>query len=272
MIKLDTNLLKQVEDIALAAGKEILRVYGQTGEIETSYKDDHSPLTIADRRAHDLIENELTKRTPEIPVISEESQSVDYDLRKSWKQFWLVDPLDGTKEFLKRNGEFTVNIALIEDCRPVLGVVYAPALASLYSAVKGAGAFVSDSKGRRAIRTADYRQGGLVIAASRSHSDKKLADFLAAVQPVRLLSVGSALKICLVAEGSAHLYPRFGPTMEWDTGAAHCVLAEAGGTLRTLSGETLAYNRKDMLNPGFFACGSPPFPWQEYLSETPDAS
>lgn len=257
------SLLEKVRLISEEAGRKILEIY-ETGEFGTTFKEDHSPLTAADKAAHELIQKGLCELEPSTPVLSEESREIPYQERKKWTRYWLVDPLDGTKEFIKRNGEFTVNIALVEEQRPVLGVLHAPALKITYTACSGEGAAKWVRGESAPIKTADYREGDLCVVASRSHAGPRLEAFLAELKPARLVSMGSALKICLVAEGTAHFYPRLGPTMEWDTAAAHCILNEAGGALLDLGGRELLYNKESLLNPYFFAVGAPPFPWQQF--------
>ena len=251
-----TTLRTQTVAIAREAGRAILEVY--TLDFEVDFKADASPLTEADLASHRLIAAALAELTPDLPVLSEESAQLPTETRRSWTTFWLVDPLDGTKEFVKRNGEFTVNIALIHEGRPVLGVVHAPVLDVSYSAAEGAGAFKRDGLGEdRPIRTRAPEDRGLTVVASRSHSNAATETFLAAVGErfdIELVSRGSALKICLVAEGAAHLYPRTGPTMEWDTAAAQAVLEQAGGTMTRFDERTpLRYNKPDLLNPHFVA-------------------
>jgi 3'(2'), 5'-bisphosphate nucleotidase len=255
-------LLPQVVALAKKAGDAIMEVYSQD-DFGTTYKENDSPLTRADIAAHTVISEQLQQLTPDLPTISEESKSVPYETRQNWDAFWLIDPLDGTKEFIKRNGEFTVNIALIEHGEPVLGVVYAPVLDITYWGAKGLGAF-KQTQGTvtEQIKVSDYREGTLKIVASRSHAGESLTRFLEAIGNYECLSMGSSLKLCLVAEGTAHLYPRLGPTMEWDVAAAHCVVTEAGGSLTDLSSRPLRYNKPDLLNSYFIVCGSPAYPWQ----------
>ncbi|MBD5656942.1 MAG: 3'(2'),5'-bisphosphate nucleotidase CysQ, partial [Candidatus Eremiobacteraeota bacterium] len=179
--------------------------------------------------------------------------------------FWLVDPLDGTKEFLKRNDEFTVNVALIERGRSVLGVVHAPALGVTYAATSGEGASRTDAAGGTQLVTSDYRSDGLRIVASRSHAGELMPRFLQLLGDPPCVSKGSSLKFCLVAEGTANLYPRLGPTMEWDIAAAACVVAEAGGTITDLAGSALTFNKADLHNPEFVVCGNPAYPWMPVL-------
>jgi 3'(2'), 5'-bisphosphate nucleotidase len=233
--------------------------------IDASYKDDHSPLTRADIAAHDLIVSSLEKMTPDIPVLSEESQTISYDVRQTWKRFWLVDPLDGTKEFIKKNADFTVNIALIDDGVPILGVVHAPALGVTYYGETGGVAFKQTSNATTPITVAAYQATDFRVVASRSHGSEALDQFLNKIGATERVSRGSSLKLCLVAEGAAHLYPRFGPTMEWDTAAGQAVVTAAGGSVTDFQGAPLRYNKPDLHNPNFMVAGSPAFPWWQYL-------
>ncbi|MEW6312722.1 MAG: 3'(2'),5'-bisphosphate nucleotidase CysQ [Pseudomonadota bacterium] len=246
--------LPEVVQIAEAAGRAIMEVYRK--EVRVSYKQDQSPLTEADLAAHRIIERGLQTLTPQIPVLSEESAGIAYAERQGWQSFWLVDPLDGTKEFIDRNGEFTVNIALIVVGEPRLGVVRAPALGATYYAARGAGAFRADASGAARLAVAAHQAGEpWRVVASRSHADERTVQFLSRFENCEIVSKGSSLKFCLVAEGSAHLYPRLGPTMEWDIAAGHCVVAEAGGAVHGLDGAPLAYNKADLHNPFFIvAC------------------
>ncbi|HEY7986181.1 MAG TPA: 3'(2'),5'-bisphosphate nucleotidase CysQ [Methylophilaceae bacterium] len=259
------ELLHQVVDIAKEAGEAIMAVYA--GGIEVQHKQDNSPLTQADLAAHNIIEAGLNKLTPKLPVLSEESASIPFDIRKQWQRYWLVDPLDGTREFIKRNGEFTVNIALIENHKTTMGVVFAPALDLLFYGAQGKGAFrqLAQRPAQRIIaRTFDITQ--VAVVGSRSHGDETLTRFLNRMGPHMLISMGSSLKICLVAEGRADLYPRLGLTSEWDTAAAQCVLQEAGGKLIDMAGKPFCYNEKEsLLNPHFFAVGAGEHDWHQYL-------
>lgn len=238
--------------IALDAGQAILEVYnGDEFDVET--KDDASPLTRADLASHRIIENSLGNSFPDIPFLSEESKPIAWEKRKQWIRYWLVDPLDGTKEFIKRNGEFTVNIALIEQGVPVLGVVYAPAIDTLYWGFQSS-AWCRHSRAAaqpiRVIQKAnDFRP--IQVVASRSHRSDELERYLATLPPHECVPMGSSLKLCLVAEGKAHLYPRIGPTMEWDTAAADAIVRAAGGAVTKLDGDPLVYNKQDLLNPYF---------------------
>ncbi|HTL47020.1 MAG TPA: 3'(2'),5'-bisphosphate nucleotidase CysQ [Verrucomicrobiae bacterium] len=263
IIELTDALRRRVVEISEQAGRAIKAIY-EGGDFGTTFKEDHSPLTKADQAAHELIQGELIRISPDIPVISEESAVPPYEKRRGWSQCWLVDPLDGTKEFIKRNGEFTVNIALVRGGDPVLGVVHAPVLGMTYSGAQGLGAYKKANGGETRLFVSDYRKDGLIVVASRSHTNERLKAFLARLPDASMISMGSALKICLVAEGKANFYPRLSPTMEWDTAAAHCVVNEAGGSLATAEGGLLRYNREDMVNPEFVVCGAPPFAWRDY--------
>jgi 3'(2'), 5'-bisphosphate nucleotidase len=261
--------LPEVIAIAHRAGDAIMQVYA--GEIEIQRKHDNSPLTKADMAAHHIIESGLSELTPQLPVLSEESAAIPYSTRSTWRRYWLVDPLDGTREFIKRNGEFTVNIALIDAGQPVLGVVYAPDKQLLYFASRGNGAFKqSGLNNAMPIQARMLNPHQLTVAGSRSHSDARVKSFLSKIasrlsQP-ELISMGSSLKICMVAEGLADVYPRLGLTSEWDTAAAQCVLEQAGGRLIDMAGNPFIYNTKEsLLNAEFFACGATPHAWQQYL-------
>jgi 3'(2'), 5'-bisphosphate nucleotidase len=260
------GLLERSTMIARAAGREILEVYGADALPATAKADD-SPLTAADLRAHRLIVEELGRLTPELPVLSEESAHVPFAARSQWRRYWLVDPLDGTREFLSRNGEFTVNIALIENHSPVLGVVHVPVTDTTYRGMPGGGAWRQHgAEPEAAIRVAEHSGMPVRIVGSRSHRGDSLDAFLERVGPHALLAIGSSLKFCLVAEGAADVYPRLGPTSEWDIAAAHAVLLAAGGTLRALDGAPLAYNHRDaLLNPFFVAYGPDDHDWLALL-------
>jgi 3'(2'), 5'-bisphosphate nucleotidase len=258
-------LLEKIIALAEKAGAAILEVYSSE-DFSTTSKEDGSPLTRADMAADALIIEGLGVITPDMPIISEESKVVPFEKRRGWGRFWLVDPLDGTKEFVKRNGEFTVNIALIEDGCPVLGVVHAPVFAVTYFAALGEGAFkTAKGSAKEAIGVAGYESGPPKLVASRSHRGAALEAFISKLGSAEFVHMGSSLKLCLVAEGAAHLYPRFGPTMEWDTAAAHAVVKEAGGRVTDLTGTELRYNKEDLHNPHFMAAGVPAFPWMKFL-------
>jgi 3'(2'), 5'-bisphosphate nucleotidase len=225
-------------------------------------KDDHSPLTEADKAANAIIVEGLGKLRPRLPILSEESSNDNMDDRRLWARYWLVDPLDGTKEFIKRNGEFTVNIALIEGHEPVLGVVYAPAHQRLYSGIASQGAWLETAEGRREIRVRSEAKPPIRVVGSRSHPSEALAAYLDRLGEHEIRPMGSSLKICLVAEGEADIYPRLGPTSEWDTAAAHAILLGAGGSMIEAEGEPLRYNLKEhLLNPHFLAFGDRKRDW-----------
>lgn len=253
-------LLPQVVDLASQAGAAILQVYAHLNPA-VEYKRDNSPVTQADLASHHIILNALARIAPAWPVLSEESAEIPFAERSSWRTFWLVDPLDGTKDFLRRNGEFTVNIALIHDSRPILGVVCAPAIERLYYAASAAGAWRADSGSASPIRTCAPAPDCTRIVISRSHAARgeDLSRFCGPGRQERLV-MGSSLKFCLVAEGSADVYPRTGPTMEWDTAAAQCVLEQAGGVVTDHDGHPLRYNKPSLLNPGFVARATYPPP------------
>ncbi len=260
MIPIDTVDSEHLQAVARKAGEAILEVYGTDFDVEQ--KADASPVTEADLAAHRVIANALTERYPEIPVLSEESSEQDsYELRRHWSRFWMVDPLDGTKEVIKRNGQFTVNIALIENSRPRAGVVYAPALTLLYYGEIGRGAFKIEGSAapQRLTPAPPSDRDRLVIAGSLSHPtpemDAFIAESRARYKEVEFIAMGSSLKICMVADGRADVYPRFGPTMEWDTAAAHAVASAAGRkVLRHGSDQELSYNKPDLHNDWFLVC------------------
>lgn len=246
--------LPELLSIARRAGEDIMAVYA-SADIGTTVKADDSPLTLADVASHRTIATGLATLTPDIPILSEEAADIPYSERSQWTKFWLVDPLDGTREFIKRNGEFTVNIALIENGLPVLGVVYAPALDVCYFGGQGIGAFVQrDKLPAQPIAARQLKAGETIkVVASRSHSDAHTQALLDKLGRYECISMGSSLKLCLVAEGEAHFYPRLGPTMEWDTAAAHAVVSAAGGVVQDRGNRNLVYNKPDLHNPEFFA-------------------
>ncbi|MBT8145545.1 MAG: 3'(2'),5'-bisphosphate nucleotidase CysQ [Gammaproteobacteria bacterium] len=267
------DLLTLADQIAQSAGQEILAVYNKTGNIDVTVKDDNSPLTEADQRAHKVIVAGLSEAVPDIPILSEESEQLDYSVRSTWDRYWLVDPLDGTKEFIKRNGEFTVNIALIEQGQPMLGVVHVPVTGVTYRGVRGVGASKTENGNDSAIQCRRIAPGqkALKVVASRSHRAPELDDLLDRMRKqfsdLELVSMGSSLKICLVASGEADIYPRLGPTCEWDTAAAHAVLLAAGGSLVDPQFSELRYNSKaELLNPHFTAIADGDFPWRQFFN------
>lgn len=245
------SYLPAIIDIAEQAGQAILAVYQQdNAAFNITGKADDSPLTAADLAAHQLIVKALTALTPELPILSEEAADISWDIRQNWQRYWLVDPLDGTKEFIKRNGEFTVNIALIENGEPVLGVIHAPVLNKTYYAAKGQGAFLKQGASSKAIAVAT--PGDTVrVVGSRSHPSPDLAGYLQQFARHDMVPVGSSLKFCLVAEGSADVYPRFGPTMQWDTGAGHIIALEAGASVSFDGIASKVYQRENLRNPNF---------------------
>jgi 3'(2'), 5'-bisphosphate nucleotidase len=256
------SLLPEIRRLVDAACAAILEVYAGGHEVE--YKADDSPITRADRAAHDILSDGLRRLTPEVPVLSEESAAgQDYEVRRHWREFWLVDPLDGTREFIQRNGEFTVNVALVRGHRAVLGVVAAPVLQLTYYGADGLGAFVQQgAAGPRPIHVRQPAAEPLVIVGSRSHRGDSLDSLLARIGPHEMQPMGSSLKFCLVAEGKADFYPRLGPTSEWDTAAAQAVVEAAGGGVTTLDGTPLRYNeRTTLLNPHFLAFGDGSRDW-----------
>ncbi|HAD38199.1 MAG TPA: 3'(2'),5'-bisphosphate nucleotidase [Gammaproteobacteria bacterium] len=268
------SLSVAVCEVASQAGQVILEIYDQAYEVIE--KADGSPVTVADHRAHDLISEQLAPLLPGTPLLSEESAEISYQQRADWLRFWLVDPLDGTKEFIRRNGEFTVNIALIEDGVPILGVVHTPVRRMTHFAVTGGGAWrqVEDAAAEP-ITIRPYLDGAVRMVASRSHSGAEVDQFRDSLraqsgQEVETVSMGSALKVCLVAEGVADVYPRLGPTSEWDTGASHCILNEAGGRLMDCAGNELQYNKPTVLNPWFLAVGDTSYDWINVCPELKD--
>lgn len=244
--------ISELEPIARAAGDTIMAIYRQPFAVE--YKQDESPLTAADQGAHEVIVQALARLTPDIPVLSEESDAETMQARLGWSRYWLVDPLDGTKEFVSRNGEFTVNIALIDQGRPVWGLVYAPVLDKLWYGGKEVGAWRVADGTHKAIQTRPHEAGqAWRVVGSRNHLSQATLDYLAPLGEVELVSMGSSLKFCIIAEGGAELYPRLAPTCEWDTAAAQAVLEGAGGSVTQLDGSSLAYNKPEILNPWFVA-------------------
>jgi 3'(2'), 5'-bisphosphate nucleotidase len=253
-----SELLASVERIAQQAGREILEVYGT--DFQARPKQDDSPLTEADLRSHQLIVAALGSLTPALPILSEESAAISFAERSTWHRYWLVDPLDGTKEFVSRNGEFTVNIALISGHRPELGVVHIPVTDTTYSGIPGVGAWrETGGRGRMPIVVRRIARPPLRVLGSRSHGNPALESALQALGPHELKPAGSSIKLCLVADGTADLYPRLGPTSEWDIAAGQAVVEAAGGQVVRLSdGQALSYNAKaDILNPDFMAYGDP---------------
>jgi len=256
---------QQLLDIAKAAGQAILAVYHQDFAVEQ--KDDSSPLTAADLASHRTIVQRLCELDPETPILSEEGTDIPFATRQQWRRYWLIDPLDGTREFVKRNGEFTVNIALIEQGHAVLGVVHVPVTGVSYVGRVGDGAWKLDADGRVSpIHVSATRRHPVRVAGSRSHAGDSLKRFLARLGEHEIVSMGSSLKLCLVAEGTADVYPRLGPTSEWDTAAAQAVVEAAGGLVTDTQLRPLRYNTKEsLLNPHFLVFGDRTENWGRYL-------
>ena len=260
----DRGLLDEVRRIAAAAAARIVRVYRAPFVVER--KADASPLTEADLASHRTIVEGLGALSPRLPVLSEESAEIDFATRAGWTRYWLVDPLDGTRDFVNRNGEFTVNIALIDGHAPVLGVVAVPVTGVAYAAARGLGARRYDAEGATTLQVRAPAAPPWRVAASRSHADGRTEAFIRNLGPSERVSIGSSLKFCLVAEGGIDIYPRFGPTCEWDTAAAQCVLEQAGGRVTDIGLEPLRYNTgESLLNPYFLAFGDPGVDWREFL-------
>ncbi len=248
-------MIEELKNIAVRAGKAVLEIYGED-DFQVELKGDDSPLTIADKKSNDVICEGLERLEIQYPILSEENKMIEYDDRKSYDRYWCVDPLDGTKEFVKRNGEFTINIALIENQESILGVVYIPVTDELYWAQKGQGAFRQKDGEVSRLQAPKYNDSdeGLVLVCSRSHLNEETQAFLNQYKDPKTLSRGSSLKFLSIAEGKAHIYPRLAPTMEWDTSAAQIVLEEAGGeVVQHETGEKLKYNKESLVNPWFVA-------------------
>lgn len=266
MIHLDTDLRETVIGIAHDAAAAIMEVYA--GGFDVERKSDDSPLTAADLAAHRVIVHGLTRLTPDVPVLSEESAQVAWEVRRHWGTYWLVDPLDGTREFIKRNGEFSVNIALIHQGAPIFGVVQAPVTGVVWHAVRGEGAYRREGLRDSVLHTQIPPASPLRVAASRSHRGPRTETMLSRMGEIELVAQGSSLKFCRIAEGSLDAYPRLGPTSEWDTAAGQCVLQAAGGVLLAAdTGKPFRYNRRDtLLNGDFIALGDASLPWRDWLA------
>jgi len=266
------NWIEDINRISREAGKAILTVY-QKADMEISTKADESPLTEADLLSHQTILSGLKKLTPDIPVLSEESAGISFEERRHWNEYWLVDPLDGTKEFIARNGEFTVNIALIREGRPVQGVVYVPVMDRLYSGFSEDGQYQAyrEEQGKRTQIAVRHVEGPFTVVASRRHGSEEQVRLMSRLQgyfrDLTTTSMGSSLKLCLVAEGKADFYPRLAPTSEWDTAAAQAVVEAAGGKVVSQELLPLRYNSKEsLLNPFFYVLGDPDYDWASLLS------
>ena len=253
-----SNIVDGIINISIKAGKKILDIYDDPTKFNVEDKNDKSPLTAADKAANEVICDYLEATHPEIPIVSEENKLLDYSERKDYTYSWLVDPLDGTKEFIKRNGEFTVNVALIHNGQPVLGVVYAPVGDEMYYAVKGEGAYsiINGTKEKLDAAAFEMTDAGLKLVCSRSHLNEDTQKYVDGFDSPELVAKGSSFKFMLIACKKAHIYPRLAPTMEWDTGAAQIVLEEAGGSvIDQETNEPLKYNKENLRNPYFIAFG-----------------
>ena len=265
MIRITADLRETVIAIARQAGAAIMEIYA--GSFDVAHKDDASPLTAADLAAHRLIVDGLRRVTPDLPVLSEESAEVAWEARRHWPTYWLVDPLDGTREFVKRNGEFSVNIALVHQGTPVFGVVQAPVGGQVWHALRGEHAYRRDGWHDTQLHARRPAAAPLRVAASRSHRDARTQATLERMGEIEVVALGSSLKFCRIAEGALDVYPRFGPTSEWDTAAGQCVLQAAGGALLAAdTGKPFRYNRREsLLNGDFIALGDPGLPWRDWL-------
>ncbi len=266
-MEIDQTLIEEICQIASNAADCILEIYDTDFTVEN--KEDHSPLTAADMAAHNSICTALTKLTPEIPVLSEESSALPYTERCLWSRYWLVDPLDGTREFIKRNNEFTVNIALIENGQSILGVITVPVTGVCYYAAASLGAFKISADGiTESIKVKKSEPNKIIIAGSRSHGSEKQQALIDRLGGAEIIAMGSSLKFCLVAEGRVDIYPRFGLTSEWDTAAAQCIVEEAGGCVVDMNFKPIRYNTKDsLLNPEFLVIADQSFDWKHYLDK-----
>jgi 3'(2'), 5'-bisphosphate nucleotidase len=252
-------------ELSREAGRAIMQVYAQ--DFAVDIKGDKSPVTAADLAAHRIICDGLAAMTPDIPVLSEEAADIPWERRREWHTLWLVDPLDGTREFVKKNGEFTVNIALIENHEPTMGIIYAPALDVMVHAERSASAWLRDGDEDIALASTRPAAAPLRVAASRSHNTERTQRLLDALGEHERVGLGSSLKFCRLAEGRMDFYPRFGPTSEWDTAAGQIILEAAGGAVYDLQGRPLRYNTKDsLLNPDFFAVGDPGLGWRGWVA------
>ncbi|NIL95141.1 MAG: 3'(2'),5'-bisphosphate nucleotidase CysQ [Woeseiaceae bacterium] len=259
------EMINPIVDLAVVAGEAILEVYATDFDVQA--KGDESPLTLADLASHRCIVAGLRALAPEIPIISEEEGLPAFAERAQWPQYWLIDPLDGTREFVNRNGEFTVNIALIDNHRPVLGIVHVPVQAKTYVGCEGIGSELREDDSVTSIHVAETSAAPVRIVGSRSHRGTSLDAFLGKVGESELVPMGSSLKFCVVAEGGADVYPRLGPTSEWDTAAAQAVVEQAGGKVLELDGKPLSYNEKeDILNPWFVVIGAADRDWLALLA------
>ncbi|MFK7793953.1 MAG: 3'(2'),5'-bisphosphate nucleotidase CysQ [Gammaproteobacteria bacterium] len=260
------NLIHEINEVARSSGS-IIRKYFHTS-YDVDIKDDKSPVTTADLAANEYIEQQLSVLTPDIPRISEESDNTAYAERKHWGTFWLIDPLDGTREFIENRPDFTVNIALVHHNQPVLGSIYLPIRDQLYYATAGHSAYRCDQENTPVtIKVSTKTQTKPRICGSRSHPSKLMQKFLSSVGEHELLARGSSIKSCLVADGSADIYARFGPTWEWDTAASQCIIEQAGGHLTSLDMHALSYNKESLLNPSFLAFANKESDWNKHIAK-----
>ena len=255
-IQIKSELIEQLIEISKDAGKAIMEVYNSN--FGHQIKEDLSPLTKADTLSNNIICEKLKVITPDIPILSEENSDIPFNIRSSWEQYWLVDPLDGTKEFIKKNGEFTVNIALIRDHKPVFGLIHLPVKKHTYWGYDDEGSFFLDQENNiKKISVSKNINDPIRIVASRSHPSDELNNLLGKIKNYKLLNVGSSLKFCLIASGELDIYPRFGPTSEWDIAAGHAIVNCAGGHIQTFDGNNIQYNMKDnLINPYFIVSNS----------------
>lgn len=268
------DLLKLAKEVAIEAGKAVLSIYDK-GDFEAYQKDDDSPVTSADYLANDIITKRLKAATPDIPILSEENKHADLEERKTWSKYWLIDPIDGTQEFIARSGDFAVNIALVIDNEPHIGVIFWPPGQTVYYAVKGKGAFKECPVAHRQIHVRklnDPKESVVIIAISRRQSREKIMSRLSARRVYQTLPLGScSLKSCFIAEGKADVFMRIGVTGEWDTGASQCIVSEAGGCILDTQFEPLTYNETVSLdNPNFIVMGDPRVPWQDIIQREKD--
>ena len=261
-------LTLEVCQVAREAGRKILDIYEQ--DFDVMQKRDASPVTTADYASHDVVYERLSMLTPTVPILSEEGVSIPFSERQQWRRLWLIDPLDGTREFIKRNGEFTVNISLVVEHKAVLGVIYAPTTNECYFAYAGGGAYKQNQSGEiLQINSRQWDGKHVVVTANRALHTANFKRFLAGFENYDTVMLGSALKSCVVAEGRADLYARFGPTSEWDTAAAQCIVEEAGGSVFSIEGKPLRYNQKaSLINPSFLVVGDV---WHDWLSYLPSS-
>lgn len=259
------NLLSNIITLARQASFKILEVYHS--DFTAHLKADKTPVTAADLASQAILVQGLQQLTPDLPIVSEEAVTIPFAERKQWQKYWLVDPLDGTKEFLEKNGEFTINIALIENHKPILGVIFAPVLNQCYFATIGEGAFKQEGDNTpQQIHAKKYQDGKIIVASSRRHGMEKLQRFLQQFKDYSVIHSGSALKFGLIAEGKADIYLRLGPTSEWDTAAGQCILEAVGGAVMDLSGNPFRYNEKEsLINPEFLAVGDNTHEWSNFL-------